>query len=78
MSKLSKKHQAFINRAELQTAQRKDVTECCDSNVVFLLKDHYHEFSIDLNTILKCLEFAEKQGAVPELPALWWWQVKSL
>lgn len=69
---------AFTNRAELQTVQHKPITECCDSDVVFLLKDRHHEFSIDLKTILACLEFAEKQAAVPELPADWWWKVKAL
>lgn len=78
MSRPSKKTQAFDNRAKLQELQNKEPTECCDDSVVFLLKDRHHEFSLDLKTLLRCLEFAEEQGALPELPAKWWWKANSL
>ena len=30
------------------------------------------EFPLGLRTVLACLAFAEREGAVPELPADWW------
>lgn len=74
MTKPSKKLQAFMNRAKLLKAKQKTVTDCCDDDVVFILKDQHHEFSISLATLLQCLKFAEEQGLVPKLPAQWWWQ----
>lgn len=47
----------FFNRAEAEDAEH----ICCDNcfeQVVFLLKDKDHEFSIGLTTVLRCLEFA--------------------
>ncbi len=40
--------------------------------VIFRMKDNFHEFSIDLETLLGCLAFAQSQGAVPQLPSDWW------
>ena len=42
--------------------------ELCNDKI----KDHYHEFSIGLSTILSCLAMAEKEGAVPKIPYEWW------
>lgn len=46
-------------------------TECCES-FLFSLRDSSHEFSIGLIDILRCLKFAEEQGAVPTIPGQWW------
>lgn len=44
----------------------------------FLLRDKVHSFTIGLSDILQCLKFAEEEGEVPELPALWWSQITSI
>ncbi|MCE8014347.1 hypothetical protein HOP57_22815 [Halomonas daqingensis] len=44
----------------------------CDEYMVFAMKDRHHRFSMGLETVLKCLAAAEKEGAVPALPADWW------
>lgn len=40
--------------------------------MVFAMQDKHHRFSLGLATILECLHAAEKEGAVPALPADWW------
>ena len=35
------------------------------------------EFGIGLTTVLAALAFAEREGAVPELPADWWIKVRN-
>lgn len=60
----------FFNRADVQEAER----ICCDNcfeQVVFLLKDNDHSFSIGLRTVLECLAFAVKNGELPKLPMSW-------
>lgn len=44
----------------------------CDEYMVFAMQDKYHRFSLGLGTVLECLHAAEKEGAVPPLPADWW------
>lgn len=70
-----KKLEAFQNRSKLIESKHKETTDCCDDLVVFVLKDKYHEFSLDLKTLLKCLKYAEEQGVVPELPTDWWYKL---
>lgn len=77
MSKMTKKTQAFLNRAQVQASLVPEPTASCDEPVVFLLKDKYHEFSLDMKTLLTCLRFAEEQGAIPELPGEWWLSMNS-
>lgn len=62
------------NRAYLTDNKIIDHTNCeeCMEDYIFAMKDKTHEFSIGLRTILACLAFAEKEGAVPELPEKWW------
>ncbi|MDR2457225.1 MAG: hypothetical protein LBD41_01920 [Clostridiales Family XIII bacterium] len=48
-----------------------------EEKVFFLLKDNYHEFSIDIITILKCLRFAEEKLLIPELSIDFWIDVKN-
>ena len=60
----------FFNRAEVKEAER----VCCDNcfeQVVFLLNDKEHEFSMGLSTVLECLAFAIKNGDLPKLPRSW-------
>ncbi len=60
----------FFNRADVERAEKM----CCDNcfeQVVFLLKDKDHEFSMGLTTVLECLEFAIKSGNLPKLPMSW-------
>lgn len=64
------KEKIFLNRAEATKAERIHCENCCEQ-VVFLLKDNNHEFSIGLSTILECLVFAIGNGDLPKLPASW-------
>lgn len=38
----------------------------------FVMRDQYHQFSLPLETLLLCLQEAEREGGVPPLPAAWW------
>lgn len=71
------RNKVYSNRAEFKGEQHKDVTGCenCDESLVFAMRDNYHEFSLGLRTILKCLEVAEKEGYVPKLPPEWWFML---
>lgn len=44
----------------------------CGETHIFKLKDNEKEFMIGLQDILKCLRFAEEEGAVPPLSSDWW------
>ncbi|MEG2106764.1 MAG: hypothetical protein RRY79_08285 [Clostridia bacterium] len=63
----------YGNRAEFLREKHHDVSGCenCDESMVFAMQDNYHEFSLGLRTILKCLEIEEKEGYVPKLPPEW-------
>ena len=47
----------------------------CTEDYVFLMRQGDREFDIGLTTLLACLAFAEREGAVPELPADWWMEI---
>ena len=49
----------------------------CTEDYVFLMRQDDREFGIGLTTLLACLAFAEREGAVPELPADWWIKVRN-
>ena len=51
-----------------------DCTRCedCVEDWTFLMRQGRREFPLGLRTVLACLAFAEREGAVPELPADWW------
>ena len=49
----------------------------CTEDYVFLMRQGDREFGIGLTTLLACLAFAEREGAVPELPADWWVKVRN-
>ena len=65
-----KNKEIFFNRAEINNAERIDCNNCFEQ-IVFMLKDKNHEFSIGLTTILECLAFAIKNGDLPKLPQSW-------
>lgn len=73
MSKIKKE---IPKRAELTNEVEKVDCDNCSEEFLFLLKQGEHKFTIGLLDILKCLSFAEDQGAVPELPSDWWIYVK--
>lgn len=60
----------FFNRAEAVSAEN-ICCENCFEEVVFMLRDKEHEFSLGLTTVLQCLEFAVKIGSLPKLPVSW-------
>ena len=70
----SETKEIFFNRAEVEKAEHINCDNCFDP-VVFMLKDKEHEFSIGLETILKCLFFAVEKGDPPKLPSSWLKQV---
>lgn len=57
--------------AEQRIVEHYDCEECSEE-YLFLMRNDEHEFSIGLRTILSCLAFAEKEGAIPGLPPEWW------
>ena len=71
--------ESIANRAELESSEMYDHSECeqCSEEYLFQMKDNYHSFSIGLTTILSCLAFAERQGAVPPLPTEWWLSING-
>lgn len=60
----------FFNRAQVENAERIHCDNCFEE-VVFMLRDKDHEFSVGLISVLVCLEFAIKTGNLPKLPASW-------
>ena len=71
--------ESLDNRAKLESYEMYDHSECeqCSEEYIFQMKDNYHSFSVGLTTILSCLAFAERQGAVPPLPGEWWLSING-
>lgn len=68
-----KKHeQVLANRGNPDIVDHGHAPAIVGETVIFSMKDNCHAFSLDLETILRCLAFAENQGAVPALPDAWW------
>lgn len=65
------------NPANLTGEKVEDHFGCdkCSEQILFRMKDNYHEFSMGVETILNCLRLAEEKGAVPKLPDEWWLSV---
>lgn len=61
---------ALDNMAEVENAEE-ILCDNCSEQVIFLLKDKDHEFSLGLATVLDCLFFAIKSGNLPKLPSDW-------
>lgn len=70
---------AFNNSARLNESPppREEADLSCDEYMVFAMKDSYHSFSLGLETVLECIRAAELEGAVPRLPAQWWWDLQT-
>lgn len=62
---------ALENQANLISLENQTCSQC-DEPVIFVLKDNYHEFSLNLSTLLQCLKFAETEGSIPAIPQEWW------
>ncbi|WP_323034269.1 hypothetical protein [Pararhodobacter sp.] len=78
MKKLRKHEQVLLNRAEPDIdGNNQGAPATVGETVTFAMKDKHHRFSLDLETVLGCLAFAEDQGAVPALPDGWWLMVKQ-
>ena len=61
------------NPARLQdTTPQKCSCSRCEEDLLFGMRDKFHQFSVPLTTVLECLDIAEHQGYVPPLPADWW------
>ena len=58
-------------RAVLARRGIMDHSDCedCVEDWTFLMRQGRREFPLGLRTVLACLAFAEREGAVPELPA---------
>ena len=58
-------------RAALARRGIMDHSDCeeCTEDWTFLMRQGRREFPLGLRTVLACLAFAEREGAVPELPA---------
>lgn len=67
---MDKHKEIFFNRAEAEGAERIHCDKCFEQ-VVFMLRDKDHEFSLGLTTVLECLAFAIKNGDLPKLPQSW-------
>lgn len=61
-------------RAVLARREIIDHSDCeeCGEDYVFLMRRGDEEFDLGLRTVLACLAFAEREGAVPPLPDEWW------
>lgn len=64
------------NQAKLIDASE---TQCinCDEPLIFALQDRHHQFSLNLSTLLACLQFAESQHAIPKIPDTWWDEIRT-
>ena len=63
-------HDKILNN-RAQPIPGDDPHACCDE-LVFAMRDRYHAFSLDISTVLRCLQMAEQEGAIPNLPDEWW------
>lgn len=70
----STKTKAFLNRLGF-VEMLKPIDK--EESAVFILNSHEDLRSIDLDTVLFCLRFAENHGVVPKIPTAWWKQVKQ-
>lgn len=70
------KTKSIPEKAELMNNVDKILCDNCFEKYLFHLKNLTGEFTVGLTDILKCLAFAEKEGAVPPLPPQWWLSVE--
>ena len=61
----------FFNRAQVETAEDIQCSNCFEQ-VIFHLKDtNDRDFSLGLSTVMSCLVFAIQTGNLPKLPQSW-------
>lgn len=78
MNNFNKNHkEIFFTRAEMENAERIYCDNCFEQ-VVFMMRDKEHEFSIGLATVLECVIFAIRNGDLPKLPQSWLSDVDSI
>lgn len=79
MTKMPQKHERILrNRAEPALDNTgSGAPALVGETIVFAMKDKHRHFSLDLETVLGCLAFAEDQGAVPAMPDGWWLAVRQ-
>lgn len=71
------KRNSIPEKAELMNNVDKIVCDNCFEKYLFHLKNKNGEFTVGLTDILRCLKFAEKEGAVPSIPPKWWLDVEN-
>ena len=47
----------------------------CNNPLVFELSNDADQYAVNIETILKCLELAEQQGAIPKINSDWWTKI---
>lgn len=76
MPYLSNKTKSFLNRVKVVEEMLKPLDQ--DELTVFLLKTrHNHQFSMDMESVLTCLRFAEVHGVLPPISQNWWQRVSK-
>lgn len=73
---MSKENSFMNNQAVQHGGMEENCTDCCDDPVLFHMRDNYHEFSMGLFPILRCLRLAEEDGHVPPLGDEWWINIR--
>ena len=70
---------AIENRAELVDNIIINHSDCeeCTEEYLFLFTDGTTERYVGLRTIIRCLEIAADNGAIPDLPSEWWIKLKN-
>ncbi len=74
---MNENNKRIENRAKWQQELQHGDGKLCEHELIFAMRDNYHEFTLDIQTILECLLAAEREGAVPELSAVWWSKVMN-
>ena len=75
MPYLSNKTRSFLNRVKVEE-MLKPIDE--EDSTVFLLKTkHNNQFSMDVESVLMCLRFAEAHGVLPPISQNWWQRVSK-
>jgi hypothetical protein len=66
--------QILQNRADLGGAR---LPQCAEQepDLIFALKQGETEFSVNLKTLVDCLQIAEQQGYLPTIDTEWWLNV---
>ena len=74
----NKLKEIFIDRAEVEDAERVICDNCFEHAVFYLRDSQGREFSLGLMTVLECVVFAISQGELPKLPSDWLYDVDNV